>query len=193
LNFIIVVNSLPTYTKRDINMGQTPPLVYQIIEACRGAFFFSHGIRKEVTFAVVSVLENLLIVYEGEHLRYLGPEERGQALLLEKVVTFGRALPLGEWKESTPGMSVWHGDWATKLADLCREPVIFFNDCYYVLNQEEILTAQSCILSIGTEIPESWLPLEPSEGRLLHSFPAPFNAANVGTKLLYLHHERDLA
>jgi hypothetical protein len=193
MNIILFVPELPVYHKRDIDMGETPPVIYEIIEACRGAFFFSHGMRKEVNFAITCEASELVVIYEGSRLRYLGPEERGQTLLLEKALAIGRSIPPGNIEESTPGLSVCYGPSEEKLAELAQPPILFFSPNSSVASPQEICSAHTCVLNINAELPDWWQIRQGESDRMTRTFPKPYDTASTGTKLIYLHYVRDQA
>ncbi|OLS15852.1 MAG: hypothetical protein RBG13Loki_0523 [Promethearchaeota archaeon CR_4] len=193
MNFILFITRLPSFSKRDIDLGNTPPLVYEIIEACRCAFFLSHAIRTDVNFALILLQDDLLILYRGEKLRYLGPDERSQALLLGKAMDIGRFLTVGQSKQSTPGLRVWKGGWKSILSELLGKSVILPRANAPVATTKEIITFDSCVLGIDCEVPLN-LSESGKQIDLMERFlPPPYDLASLGTKILYLHHVRDMS
>jgi hypothetical protein len=193
VNFILFISQLPSFFKQDIDVGNTPPRVYEVIEACRCAFFLSHAIRTEVNFALNLLQENLFIVYWGERLRYLGPDERSQALLLRKAIDLGRTLPAGQSKESTPGLWVWKGGWDSTLSDLLGKNIGVIRANAARFTPKEILTLDSLVYGVGYEIPPSLSEFGNHLSLLERALPPPYDAASLGTKILYFHHVRDIA
>jgi len=191
VNIILFVSQLPSFSKRDIDLGNTPPVVYVIIEACRYAFFLSHAIRTDVNFALNIFQENLLILYRGEKLRYLGPDERSQALLLGKAVDLGRTLSQGQSKESTPGLRVWKGGWDSILSDLLGKNVLALRAGATVVSAKEIPTLDSYVSGVGCEIPPNLSEFGNQVHLMERVLPPPYDTASLGTKILYLHHVRD--
>lgn len=191
MNFVLFVPTVPPYSKQDIDQGETPLFVYQIIEAIRGAFFLSHALRKEVTFAIAALDEDLLITYFGEYLRYLGPDERGQALLLERVLTAGRSLADGEQKETTPGLIAFKGQWTPIFQSICRGGVLDFEEKAPVAISEEILQAGTSILHAGADLTDELQSLIPTDFHWKRAFPPPYDVAGFGAKISYLQYVRD--
>ncbi len=167
-------------------------MVYDVIEACRCAFFLSHAIRTEVNFALDLLEENLFIVYWGERLRYLGPDERSQALLLRKAIDLGRILPVGQSKESTPGLRVWKGGCESTLSDLLGKNVGIIRTSAAKFTPKEILSLDSLVYGVGHTIPPSLSEFGNHPSLLERALPPPYDAASLGTKILYFHHMRDL-
>ncbi|MFX1238733.1 MAG: hypothetical protein ACFE8P_13580, partial [Promethearchaeota archaeon] len=98
------------YNKKVINAGNTPIDVYEVCSIIRTTFCTSYGIRKNNQLYIYFNRQKLLIRFEGNKLRYLGPDERSQALLLEKAFSKSqeqeRKLGGEEWIDSTPGILV---------------------------------------------------------------------------------------
>ncbi|MFW9882628.1 MAG: hypothetical protein ACFFG0_56925, partial [Candidatus Thorarchaeota archaeon] len=68
-----------------------------------------YAIRKDNILYLYFQKEHILIKFEGKGLRYLGPDERSQALLLEKALKkLNRILSINDskWEKSTPGIYV---------------------------------------------------------------------------------------
>jgi len=84
-NFLLIIEEIIDFTKKDIDKGYTPPLIYKICSCIREAFCLSYAIRKNNNLYLYFQKEKILIKFEGSRLRYLGPDERSQALLLKKA------------------------------------------------------------------------------------------------------------
>ncbi len=191
MNFILFISQLPSFSKRDIDAGNTPPLVYEVIEACRCAFSLSHAIRADVNFALDILQENLFLLYRGERLRYLGPDERSQALLLGKAVDLGRSLAIGQSKQSTPGIHVWKGGYEANLAGVLGKNGIILRPGAAPLNANEVLALDSFIAGVGCEVPPNLSASGNHIDLVGRAFPPPYDTASLGTQILYLHHVRD--
>ncbi len=191
MNFILIISQLPAFSKRDIDNGNTPPLVYEVIDACRCAFFLSHAIRVDVNFALHIFQENLFICYRGEKLRYLGPDERSQALLLGKAVDLGRTLTTGQSKQSTPGFRVWKGGYESTLSELLGKKGIILHPGATQLNAKEVLALDSFIAGVGGEVPPNLSASGDHIDLVGRAFPPPYDTASLGTQICYLHHLRD--
>ena len=85
-NFLLIIEEIIDFTKKDIDIGYTPPLIYKICSCIREAFCLSYAIRKNNNLFLYFQKEKILIKFEGSRLRYLGPDERSQAILLKKVL-----------------------------------------------------------------------------------------------------------
>lgn len=106
-DFLLIINEISDYSKKDIDKGNTPPDIYTICSVIREAFCLSYAIRKQNNLFLFITDKLALFKFEGETLRYLGSDERSQALLLLKAL-----LRIGEkdntesskWRKSTPGI-----------------------------------------------------------------------------------------
>ncbi len=107
-NFLLIVEEIPDYGKSDIDKGNTPPEIYSVCSCIRTAFCISYGIKKKNNLFIYCQNKNFLIKFEGEKLRYLGPDERSQALLLKKALNTlnNNNIPKIGWIESTPGIKM---------------------------------------------------------------------------------------
>ncbi|UCD01294.1 MAG: hypothetical protein JSV23_10500 [Promethearchaeota archaeon] len=107
VNFILLIENISKYSKRDIDLGKTPFDVYRLCNCIRETFCLSYSIRKENNLYLYFQKEHVLIKFEGTKLRYLGPDERSQTLLLEKALSNTKKesfLENEQWKKSTPGI-----------------------------------------------------------------------------------------
>lgn len=113
-NFIVPATPLPAFSKGDVDKGLTPDVVYQLGMAIQATFFTSYALRPKVNLFFRDPTREASFWYRGARLRYLGPDERSQALLLLKAVDAARALPRPTpsgrgtpgWRQSTPGIYV---------------------------------------------------------------------------------------
>ena len=109
VNFNVIIDNLSSYTKKEIDKGKTPLDVYSICSAIKETFCISFSIRKNNNFHLILLKELTAIRLNGEKLRFLGPDERSQALLLLKALDLARNLTIEEsshWLKSTPGIFV---------------------------------------------------------------------------------------
>ncbi|MFX1374919.1 MAG: hypothetical protein ACFFA0_03825 [Promethearchaeota archaeon] len=109
VNFLLLSEKIINYTKNQIDRGFTPQKVYELCSCIRETFCLSYSIRKNNNLYIYFQEENLLINFMGQELRYLGPDERSQALLLQKAINKGISIKSTakiEKKESTPGIYV---------------------------------------------------------------------------------------
>ena len=100
VNFLLFLENTINYDKRDIDEGRTPPLIYKICSCLREAFCLSYAIRKNNNVYFYFQRDHVLIKFDGKELRYLGPDERSQALLLEKALKKQTTSNLDKWSPS---------------------------------------------------------------------------------------------
>ncbi|MFX1379330.1 MAG: hypothetical protein ACFFA4_09560 [Promethearchaeota archaeon] len=108
VNFLLLLEEITIYSKNDIDQGKTPPNVYMICSCIREAFCLSYAIRKDNFLFLYFQREHILTKFDGRTIRYLGPDERSQAILLNKAVTkIYETFDIvnNRWIESTPGIS----------------------------------------------------------------------------------------
>ena len=106
---MLFIDEIPHYSKLIIDKGYTPQKVYEICSCVREAFCLSYSIRKVNNLYLYLEEEFILIKFEGSNLRYLGPDELSQALLLEKALIKVRTNVSnnnGLWIKSTPGIYI---------------------------------------------------------------------------------------
>ncbi|MBD3341368.1 MAG: hypothetical protein GF353_19840 [Candidatus Lokiarchaeota archaeon] len=109
VNFLLIYDKTIVYEKNDIDKGKTPPLIYEICSCLREAFCLSYAIRKNNNIYLYFKDTSGLIKFQGNKLKYLGPDERSQALLLLKAQNKIKVAKLQEsngWIKSTPGIYV---------------------------------------------------------------------------------------
>jgi tRNA pseudouridine-54 N-methylase len=109
VNFLLLIEKIIEYNKKTIDNGLTPLKIYQLCSCIREAFFLSYAIRKYNNLFLYFKKEHILISVLGKKLRYLGPDERSQAILLLKAVNIGKGIFPTNYnypKESTPGINV---------------------------------------------------------------------------------------
>jgi hypothetical protein len=107
INFLLLIEKIINYSKNDIDKGTTPLEIYGICSCIREAFCLSYNIRKDNVLYLYFQKEHILIKFEGQTMRFLGPDERSQALLLKKVLNkiYGKTADKNnEWTTSTPGI-----------------------------------------------------------------------------------------
>jgi len=109
VNFLILIEKFPKFSKRDIDVGKTPIYVYNLCSIIRESFCLSYSIRKNNNLYLYFKSLQLLIKYEGKKLRFLGSDERSQAILLNKAlekINGGEKVKTQEWENSTPGIFI---------------------------------------------------------------------------------------
>jgi len=109
VNFLILIEKFPKFSKSDIDIGKTPIYVYNLCSIIRESFCLSYSIRKNNNLYLYFESLQLLMKYEGKKLRFLGSDERSQALLLKRAlekINGEEKVKTQEWGKSTPGIFV---------------------------------------------------------------------------------------
>lgn len=109
VDFLLYFDKAPDYSKKDIDKGNTPPEIYKICCSMRTAFCTSYGIKKKNNLYIYFRDDSILINFNGRMLKYLGPDERNQALLLRKAIDKIKSQNSQKsmtWIKSTPGIQV---------------------------------------------------------------------------------------
>ena len=104
--FLILNNDYTKYNKKDIDIGNTPLEVYKLCSGIREFFCLSYAIRKKNTLYLYFYSDLILIKLDGSKLRFLGSDERSQALLLLRALEKATTLINEKWERSTPGIYV---------------------------------------------------------------------------------------
>jgi len=113
VNFLILIEDIPYYSKKDIDCGFTPLEIYRLCSSIKEAFCLSYSIRKQNNLFLLFYKTLSLIKFQGDKLRFLGSDERSQALLLNKaIIKLNEIKITHKWIKSTPGIIV------KKLGDL---------------------------------------------------------------------------
>jgi len=102
--FLILNNSYTKYNKKDIDIGNTPLDVYKLCSGIREFFCLSYTIRKSNILYLYFHSDLKFIKLDGSKLRFLGSDERSQALLLLKALEKSNTLINEKWERSTPGI-----------------------------------------------------------------------------------------
>ncbi|MFX0071461.1 MAG: hypothetical protein ACFFAO_10265 [Candidatus Hermodarchaeota archaeon] len=106
-NFLLVIDKIIEYTKKDIDKGNTPLIIYKVCSFIRESFCISYAIRKENNVYLLFDKERFLVLFKGNELKFLGSDERSQALLLQKALNKlfqDPNLQVEDWSKSTPGI-----------------------------------------------------------------------------------------
>ncbi len=109
VTFLILIKKIVIYSKNDIDQGIIPLEIYQLCSCIRETFCLSYSIRKNNTLYLYFQDEHVFIMFNGGKLRYLGPDERSQALLLKRAIDIAKQYKMlndKNWKKSTPGILV---------------------------------------------------------------------------------------
>jgi len=108
-NFLLYIENISDYSKRIIDYGQTPIDIYTVCSIIRESFCCSYSIRKDNNLFIYIDSTYLLIKFEGNSLRYLGSDERSQALLLKRAldkINGVEKIQSRRFQKSTPGIFV---------------------------------------------------------------------------------------
>ena len=103
VSFLIINNSYTRYSKKDIDLGNTPLDIFKLCSGIREFFCLSYSIRKDNVLYLYFHSDLVLIKLDGSKLRFLGSDERSQALLLLKVLEKSSTSSTEKWERSTPG------------------------------------------------------------------------------------------
>ncbi|MFX1388892.1 MAG: hypothetical protein ACFE9Z_02375 [Promethearchaeota archaeon] len=109
VNLLLLIENLSPYSKSNIDQGNTPNDIYRLSNCIKEAFCLSYSIRKENNLFIFLRNKQILIKFEGNKLKYLGPDERSQTLLLEKALNRlnkSNFHNYDRWFQSTPGIFV---------------------------------------------------------------------------------------
>ncbi|MFX1571238.1 MAG: hypothetical protein ACFFB0_00655 [Promethearchaeota archaeon] len=109
VNFLLLIKKITYFSKKEIDKGTIPILIYELCSCIREAFCLSYSIRKDNNLYLYFEREHIIIKFKGKELRYLGPDERSQALLLGKALNKAKQINSPEyerWEKSTPGIYI---------------------------------------------------------------------------------------
>ena len=157
-DFLILKTSPPKYTKKDIDVGNIPYELYVICSIIRESFCISYSIRKDINLYFYFKNPPYIIKFEGKKLRYLGPDERSQAILLLKALNKGLKTTNNNWERSTPGIYIKNHNGVSAIADLITETLK--DEIVFLLHENDIE---------GTKVLEQLINLKDS----LYIIPSP--------------------
>jgi len=109
VNILVLIEKISKFTKSNIDKGKTPIDIYNLCSIIRESFCCSYAIRKDNNLYIYIDSTHILIKFEGNSLRYLGSDERSQALLLNKALDKIRGaekISIQRMQKSTPGIFV---------------------------------------------------------------------------------------
>ena len=109
VNFLILIEKISKFSKNTIDKGKTPLDIYKLCSIIREAFCCSYTIRKNNNLYFYVDSSKILIKFEGTSLRYLGSDERSQALLLKRALDRINGLEKNngqKMQRSTPGIFI---------------------------------------------------------------------------------------
>ncbi|WP_062400508.1 tRNA (pseudouridine(54)-N(1))-methyltransferase TrmY [Methanogenium cariaci] len=130
-------------TDGDFSLNDMPGGAGRIDVLCRcvnSSFFLSHDLRRDMECYLVLLGEpdppQKTILFRGDSLRYLSPDERSAGSLIKKAL----ALPCDEeFRESTPGVYVRRGGLKELLAEF--SPVLLDEDGTDIRDMEKLPSA----------------------------------------------------
>jgi len=139
VNFLLILEKIIDYNKKIIDKGITPQKVYELCSCIREVFCLSYSIRKNNFLYLYFQKEHVLVKFEGKKLRYLGPDERSQALLLEKALNKVKEeinINNGIWIKSTPGIFIRKFSDVSSFIDFYRS--IALEKSFLIINAPQI-------------------------------------------------------
>jgi len=151
VNFLLLIEDISHYSKKDIDCGFTPLEVYRLCSCIREAFCLSYSIRKQNNLFLFFYKTLSLIKLQGNRLKFLGSDERSQALLLNKAINKLNEININhKWIKSTPGIIVNKVGIFQKAIQLIKEisqnKIIIVNGyckSHLVLNHKELINLKS--------------------------------------------------
>ncbi|MFX0025128.1 MAG: hypothetical protein ACFE8M_01845 [Candidatus Hermodarchaeota archaeon] len=151
VNFLLLIEDIPYFSKKDINCGLTPFEIYSLCASIREAFCLSYSIRKKNNLFLFFYETISVIKFQGNKLRFLGSDERSQALLLNKAINKLNEIEINhKWIISTPGIIVKKlGDFQKVLQfikEISQNKIIIVNGCcenHLPLNHKEFINLKS--------------------------------------------------
>ena len=149
VNFLLYIENVSDYSKKDIDNGHTPLDIYQVCSIIRESFCCSYSIRKNnILYLYVAPIQ-ILIKIDGSSLRYLGSDERSQALLLKKALDNANCLgklDSQRWQKSTPGIFVKR---LLNSESILENIIDLYNDKIIVIKEFEKDFMKSDIINLG--------------------------------------------
>lgn len=107
VDFLLIFEEIPYYNKNDVDTGSIPIEIYKLCSCIRETFCLSYSIRKNNNLYLVVFRDHILIKFQGNKLRFLGSDERSQAILLNKAINKTQEINIvNRWNNSTPGIYV---------------------------------------------------------------------------------------
>jgi tRNA (pseudouridine54-N1)-methyltransferase len=100
-----------------------------LVRCLRAAFLFSHGLRTNVVVYLVLLggeRAPRVVRVDGAAVRFLRPDERALAVLLQKVLASRPEAP--GWVEVKPGIAVASAGFEAVLADSCAATIFLLRE-----------------------------------------------------------------
>ena len=157
VKFLLLIKKITQYNKGIIDKGLTPHKIYELCSCIRETFCLSYSIRKDNNLYLYFQNEHILISLIGKTLRYLGPDERSQALLLEKALRIAKGIDIkliGEKKQSTPG--IYASKFFDHLSFLLSIKSEVIGNVYFITEDNEFIIKEREIFPLNLNF-ESFL------------------------------------
>lgn len=106
VKFLLLIEEISEYNKKIIDLGNTPLDIYGLCSIIRETFCLSYSIRKSNELYIMIKKWLSFLKFQGNNLKYLGSDERSQALLLLKALEKLKTSQNEHWKISTPGILI---------------------------------------------------------------------------------------
>lgn len=150
VDFLLLIENITDYSKKNIDQGNTPFEIYKLCNCIREAFCMSYSIRKQNNLYFYYEKERVSIKFTGDQLRYLGSDERSQALLLLKALNMNKSsskTALKSWVKSTPGIFIRKfqntPSFLNDLENITERKFVFIVDPNYFNNHKQLSEKQS--------------------------------------------------
>ncbi len=179
--FLLILEKISNYSKKDVDQGKIPPDIYSICACIRNVFCLSYSIRKDNTFYLFIAKSNLIIKFDGKRLKYLGPDERSQSLLLNKALNLSNHTSMkieASWIKSTPGIFIQNFPSEQNLVNILNS---ITNKDLMFFNGDDLL-----ITDFIKSSPENLKKLKTS----LLTFPSYLNTHNYFEKIYQLNKQK---
>ncbi len=147
VNILILIDKIAKFTKNSIDLGRTPLDVYNLCSVIRETFCCSYSIRKNNNLYIYFDSIQTFIKFEGKSLRYLGSDERSQALLLKRALDkLNEIEKLNlRMQRSTPGIFVKRLSSSESILENITD---LYNDKIIVINEFEKENMESDIINL---------------------------------------------
>ena len=166
VNILILIDKISQFTKNNIDLGKTPLDVYNLCSIIRESFCCSYSIRKNNNLYIYFDSYQTFIKFDGKSLRYLGSDERSQALLLKRALdklSENEKINLG-MQRSTPGIFIKRLLSSESILEYITD---LYNDKIIVINEFEKENMESDII---------YLEELDNLGEYCYIFPSPQNS-----------------
>ena len=192
VKFLLIIENISEYNKKTIDLGNTPLDIYHLCSIIREAFCLSYSIRKSNELYILIKNSLSILKFQGNDLRYLGSDERSQALLLLKALEKLKAIQDDYWIISTPGI----------LIKKVNSPLNLFSSIDKLADKKIIIINEEASINLNiitdVRINEQDLIIIESEGNQLETIHlnnvariALPHIISVEDKILYINNQLD--